>query len=384
MTTPNTVPKKVLFLITKSNWGGAQRYVFDLATHLDRSQFEPVVALGGNGILAEQLVHAGVRVITLNTLTRDISFIKELHLIHELWHVLRTERPTIFHVNSSKAGGIGTLLGRVARVPRVLFTAHGWAFNEDRPWWQRLIIKLLHWLTVLFSHKTIAVSHAIITQMNLPGARAKMKLIHPGRTIGAIFTKTEARTHITHLAPHLDSYRNDPWLGCIAELHPIKRHEVLIASFAALTTSHPRLRLIIIGDGEARPTLESLIKELQLEARVFLVGTIPEAARFLKAFDIFSLASKSESYGYVLHEAALVHVPVVATAVGGIPDIITHEDTGLLVPPDNQMALTVAIDSLLTTPALATKYATNAFEALSPRSVQAMTEATVALYTLRL
>ncbi len=384
MSTPSAAPKKVLFLITKSNWGGAQRYVYDLATHLDRGEFEPVVALGGNGVLADQLTHAGIRVISLSSLSRDISLSKEVRFAHELWHILRTERPVIFHVNSSKAGGVGTFLGRLARVPRVIFTAHGWAFNEDRPWWQRVIIKFFHWLTVLFSHKTIAVSRAIITQMNWPGAQAKMKLIHPGRTIGAMFTKSEARAHIVSITPTLTPFLTDPWLGCIAELHPIKRHAVLIASVALLVTSHPRLRLIIIGEGEARRSLETLITQHNLEEHVFLVGAIPEAARFLAAFDLFALASKSESYGYVLHEAALAHIPIVATNVGGIPDIITHEETGLLVAPDDHTALATAINQLLTTPTTALSYARQAAETLTPRSVQAMTDATTTLYTLRL
>ncbi len=188
--------KKVLFLITKSNWGGAQRYVYDLATNLDLAQFEPVVALGGRGQLADLLTHAGVRVVYLETLTRDISLKQEVAFCAELWRCLRRERPAIFHVNSSKAGGVGTMLGRIARVSRIIFTAHGWAFNEDRPWWQKYLITVLHWLTVLLSHKTIAVSHSIIAQMQWPGAQRKMKLIFPGRTIGPMYARDEARAKI--------------------------------------------------------------------------------------------------------------------------------------------------------------------------------------------
>jgi len=152
--------KKVLFLITKSNWGGAQRYVYDLATHLDQTKFEPVVALGGDGELVTLLDHAGVRVIRINSLTRDISLKKEKEFASELYKIIRIEKPDILHVNSSKAGGVGTALGRILRVPRIIFTAHGWAFNEERPWWQRMVIKFLHWVTVLLSHRTIAVSGA--------------------------------------------------------------------------------------------------------------------------------------------------------------------------------------------------------------------------------
>ena len=129
----HTNRKKVLFLITKSNWGGAQRYVYDLVTTLDKSQFDVVVALGGNGILVEMLNHAGIRTIIIQSLARNISIKNELSFARELWNILRIEKPDVFHVNSSKAGGVGTFLGRLSRVPRIIFTAHGWAFNEDRP-----------------------------------------------------------------------------------------------------------------------------------------------------------------------------------------------------------------------------------------------------------
>ena len=188
--------KKVLFLITKSNWGGAQRYVYDLATNLDREKFEPVVALGGNGILADMLENAGIRVINIESLGRNISLKKEWVFARELWQILRVERPDVFHVNSSKAGGVGTLLGRLLRAPNVIFTAHGWAFNEDRPLWQKLITKFLHWITVLLSHRTIAVSSAIVKEMNWPGALRKMKIVNPGRTIGPMYQKIEARGKI--------------------------------------------------------------------------------------------------------------------------------------------------------------------------------------------
>jgi len=188
--------KKVLFLITKSNWGGAQRYVYDLATNLDYEKFEPVVALGGDGILADMLENAGIRVITIESLGRDISVKKEWAFACELWKILRTEKPDVFHVNSSKAGGVGTLLGRLLRIHHVIFTAHGWAFNEDRPLWQRLIIKFLHWVTVILSHRTIAVSSAIVKEMNWPAAERKMKIVNPGRTIGPMYEKDASREKI--------------------------------------------------------------------------------------------------------------------------------------------------------------------------------------------
>ena len=376
--------KKVLYLITKSNWGGAQRYVYDLATALDTSRFEPVVAMGGDGILGEMLRNAGVRTIILEEMQNRLSFTQARKAAAELRTVLKAEQPEVLHVNSSTAGLIGALVGHSTRVPNIIFTAHGWAFNEDRPLWQRLVLKKLHYITVLLSDRTIAVSRAIVTQMNWPFAQRKMKVINPGRTIGATYEKTEAREKLTGFCPELTPYQNDTWLVTIAELHPIKRHLVLLDAFRQLPESDRPLRLILIGEGSERVRIETYIATHHLEHRVILTGNITEAARFLKAFDLFVLASKSESYGYVLHEAGLAGVPVITTNVGGIPDIITNHKTGLLVPPDNAPALTTAIHSLLSNPTQKAAYATALQTELSIRTVAKMTRQTESLYWIKI
>lgn len=375
-----TTKKKILFLITKSNWGGAQRYVYDLATTLDSEQFEPVVALGGNGTLVTMLENAGVRTIPLYAMKNSMHPARALAATKELYRLLKTETPDVFHVNSSLAGLIGTVAGRLALVPKIIFTSHGWAFNEDRPYTQRLIIKIAHWMTVLLSHRTIAVSHGLLREMQWPGAWAKMKVINPGRTIGAMYEKDEAREKICDFFPRLCPYRDDPWVVCLAELHPIKRHQVLFNAFVPLIKKHPTTRLVCIGEGILRTVLTEYIEKNNLSEHVFLLGNLTEAARFLKAFDTLTLTSKSESYGYVLHEAGLAGVPVVATAVGGIPDIVTDGETGLLVAPDDAPALTTALCEQLEDTTKALSMASQAKAHLAARTVETMVRATETLY----
>ncbi|MFN3692472.1 MAG: glycosyltransferase [Candidatus Paceibacteria bacterium] len=373
-------PKKILFLITKSNWGGAQRYVYDLATTLNRNEFEPVVALGGNGTLVEMLHHAGIRTITIKSLARDVHVKQELFLARELYTIFRTEKPDVLHLNSSKAGAMGALVGRLALVPRIVFTAHGWAFNEDRPFWQRFLIKGIHYASVVLSHHTIAVSSGMMREMNWPGVHKKMSVINPGRSIGVMFSRAEAREKIVDFFPVLLPYQNDPWLVCVAELHPIKRHQVLFEAVRSLTATNPNLRLICIGDGQLRDNLEAWVKDRGMSEHIFVVGSLHEAARFLKAFDIFVLASKSESYGYVLHEAGLAQLPIVATNVGGITDIVSDRKSGLLVPRDNSPALAGALSSILTDTKLASTLKNNIAAALKDRTTEAMTTKTITVY----
>lgn len=374
--------KKVLFLITKSNWGGAQRYVYDLATNLDRTKFEPVVALGGSGPLSTMLENAHIKVVYLAKMKNTTGLKQAKMMIAEIKRVIKSENPDIFHLNSSVAGLMGAIAGRLARVPTLIFTAHGWAFNEDRPYQQKLIIKALHYLTVLLCDRTIAVSNALVTQMNWPAAHRKMKVINPGRTIGVMYDKREAREKIIDFCPPLSTASADYWLLCLAELHPIKRHTVLISAFASRLKSQPNNRLILIGEGEERLNIERHIKELTLTNNVFLLGNIVEAARFLKAFDAFVLVSKSESYGYVLHEAGLAGVPIIATNVGGIPDIIKNGEDGLLIKPDSVHLLTQALTEIQTNPQRAQTRATNLRQKLNTRTVAKMTRQTESLYSL--
>ena len=170
----------------------------------------------------------------------------------------------------------------------------------------------------------------------------------------------------------------------IAELHPIKRLEVLVAAMKNVVSRFPTIRLVIIGDGQLKGSLTTLIEKQKLLEHIFLTGSITEAARFLKAGNVFVLPSKSESYGYVLHEAGLAHVPIVATNVGGIPDVVTTGTEGLLVRADDATALMKAIIDTLDNPQKANDRADALEKKLQLRTTKAMVNATTALYELPL
>jgi len=149
----------VLFVITKSNWGGAQRYVYDLATNLPKNTFEVAVALGGSGELTSMLGSAGVRTISIEHLERDIHFFNEFRVFRTLLALYNKEQPDVVHLNSTKIGGLGSFAGRIAKVQRIIFTVHGWAFNEERNSLFRLALWFFSWLTIIFCHKVITISY---------------------------------------------------------------------------------------------------------------------------------------------------------------------------------------------------------------------------------
>jgi glycosyltransferase involved in cell wall biosynthesis len=218
--------------------------------------------------------------------------------------------------------------------------------------------------------------------MNWLGAHKRMKVINPGRTIGAMYDKDEAREKIIGFCPELTTAHSDYWLICLAELHPIKRHSVLLSAFAVHLKTHSNNRLVLIGEGSSKTAIETQIKNLGITNNVFVLGAITEAARFLKAFDAFVLASKSESYGYVLHEAGLAGIPIIATNVGGIPDIITNGEDGILIQPDNVPTLTQAIKEIQENPHQAQMRADHLKQTLNIRTVVKMTRQTESLYSL--
>jgi glycosyltransferase involved in cell wall biosynthesis len=372
--------RKVLLLITKSNFGGAQRYVFDLATQLPSEQYDVVVALGGDGPLAQKLAAAGVRTITLHHMRNTTSPVVLRRIIAELKTVFREERPDIIHANSSIAGVAGMMAGRLVGIPKRLFTAHGWAFNEDRPLLQRLIFKCLHWVTVRCSTHTITVSDAVRTQMGWPGTQSKMQTIHLGRQPITFLERPAARATLCERVPTLAPFTADPWIISIGELHPVKRHTDAIAALATLLPQHPTLRYLIIGEGQERATLTEQINTLNLHDHVFLLGHLDSAARLLKAADLFLFPSRSEALGYAALEAAQAALPIVATRVGGIPEIITDGTSGSLVPPHQPDALATAIAKYRNNPTLAQTHAAAAHIESLRFSIDAMVRATATLY----
>ena len=336
------IAKRVLFIVTKGSWGGAQRYVFDVATGLAARNYEVSVAAGGGSELLSALSKEGVRTVKLVYMERDFARRGEWRAFRELFKIIRAQKPDILHLNSSKAGLLGALAGRILRVPRIVFTAHGWASEESRPWRERVLFLGLHWLTVLLSHCTIAVSEHTRRHLKwFPFASRKMITVHNGISIGAKLSRAASWEllikRISVLAAHYTSYR----IVSIAELHPNKGLDVALEGLAALG-SVPWV-LVIMGEGQLRQELERRIQELGLHGQVILAGRVPRAAQYLPAFDLFLLPSRKEGLPYVLLEAGAAELPVLATSVGGIPELIRSMKNGILIDPEVPEAVTGAV-----------------------------------------
>src|SRR5579872_3032259 len=212
-----TARKKILYIITRgSPFGGAQKYVFDLARKLPKEEFEPVVLCGEGNELQDKLSQENIRVIRLSELGRNIYFLKDLKVLWQLVTILREEKPDVIHLNSSKGGGLGALAGRIARVPNIIFTAHGWAWNERRSKSSLLLIRFFSWLTVILCHTVIVISKNEAVQAKaMPLVRQKITVIYNGIGPVDFKKKTDARAEL--IAKGVPD-KKVIWIGTIAEL----------------------------------------------------------------------------------------------------------------------------------------------------------------------
>ncbi len=371
--------KKILFAVTKGNWGGAQRYVFDLATNIPPEEYEVVVVCGDGERLTSKLAEKKIRTIRLKSLSRDIHLGKDILSFFEMIGVLIKEKPDVLHLNSSKIGGIGAVAGRLTGIKQIIFTGHGWAWNEDRNFFSKLIITALYWFTVELSHKTIAVSHKIAEQiLGVPWiTKEKIVVVHNGVSDSGTeyLERFAARTALKH------KVAEKFWIGTIAELHKNKGLDYLIQAYSYIAESNPDAALLIIGEGEERENLTDLIIKLGLQKKIHLLGFVDNAQRFLKAFDVFVLPSRTEAFPYVPLEAGLAQLPVIASRVGGIPEAITNRKNGLLVNPGEIYELKSAIKELLEDSAKAAIFGHNLRKTVEENfSIERMVQKTLSVY----
>lgn len=375
---------RVLLVITKGTWGGATKYVYDMARSLREKGHTVAVAYGPKGEITTKLDALTIPQYHVDGLTRDIGIMREFAAYKSLGAIIDEFNPDIVHVNSSKAG-LAALAAR-RRGKRVIFTVHGWAFNERRNIIAKSIFKLAYLATIFLSTKVILVSQALKDQVRHWPFQDKMSVIFNGVEEPSLLSKENAREELIKKDPTLAEHKGATWLLTVAELHDSKGIDTAIAALASLRDEKKELpHYIVLGTGDEKWRLEKFIASYDLEAYVHLLGFVEHAATYMPAGDIFLLPSRTEALGYVLIEAGYANLPVIASRVGGIPEIITHNKTGLLVPPNSGTVLAVGIETLLADRKKAKELALNLHNHVKATfSLSHMVEKTLALYTTAL
>ena len=326
---------KILYLITKSNWGGAQKYVYDLATTFNSRGHDVCVGAGGNGELIERLCEKDISTHIFPSLVRDIKIIAEIKSFFNIFLFIKNKNPDILHLNSSKASGIGVVCGRLLGVKNIIVTIHGAPFREDRLFFIRAIIYFFTWVTCLFAHKVIVVSrrdeHDIGRMFFI---RKKVITIYNGITFNGPLKDAREKTRETHIVT-------------IGDLTKNKGYKYGLQAIEILVKKGLPIKYFIEGEGEDRKKIEEFIEYKGLKGIVSLLGRTLKTSDRLHDFDIFLLPSVKEGLPYVLLEAGRASLPVVTTITGGIPEIVRHEETGLLVQPKDVEHLASEIERLI-------------------------------------
>ncbi len=351
--------KKLIFVITQPVVGGAQKYVFDLAKYFNQGgNYEVGVAIGGatDGYLFEALKKENIKTISVKNLARNISIIGDLKTFFELIKIFKKEQPDIIHLNSSKVGVLGALAAFFYKLTtnnyklKTIFTAHGWIFKEEMSSKMRFVAVFLAWLAAKFQDKIICVSQDDFNKalQNKIAPPKKLFTIYNAVSEGKILNKEKARVEINKMIgmelPH-DAFV----ITNLGRLYANKGLNYLIEAVTMVKKKLPEkeILLVIFGDGPEREALQLLITKYQLLNTVFLVGDKPDVSQYLKAFDAMVLSSVKEGFPYAVLEAGVANIPVVATDVGGIGEIIKDGETGILIEPKNIKALAESILKVL-------------------------------------
>lgn len=370
--TKNITGKKILYLITQTKWGGAQKYVLELAQHFAKNN-EVHIAYGEtndvNHKFITQAKKYNIKTIPVHKLVRQIDAKKDLPVISEIVKILNQNNYQLVHLNSSKAGFIGSLatksynLNPLNTMVRVVYTAHGFVFNEPLGAYAKMLYKFSEIASTSMQHVVIAVSKfdqasAIQNKICSPH---KIITIHNGIDPNDyhFLEKYQAREKLK-----LDPKKKH--FGTIASFYTTKGHRYLVEAIHILKTKNsPLLKeysWTLIGSGPESADIAKQIAKYNLNEYIKIIPAQDNDWQYLKAFDCFILPSVKEGLPYTLLEAGLAQIPIIASTVGGVAEIITDEQTGLLVAAANPPALNEAMLKIATAPDLAQKLAQNNYQ----------------------
>ena len=371
---------RVLHIITESEpYGGAQINTLVTLIGLDKSRYQVELACGPGGPLISRAEESGINVTVFPNLVREINPKKDVITAIQLFKFIKAKNFNIVHTHSSKAGILGRLVSYLVGVPIIVHTIHGVVFHSNQPILKRKAYTLFEKIAAAVTDKMIAVGEIVRDEFLLAhvGSPKQYAVIHSGidfrkfnRTINPRLKKRE-----------LELSEDAIVIGTVGNLVPCKGHQYLIDAFSIVKQHLPNAHLILVGDGYLRQELQKQVESLHLDSDVSFLGRRDDVPELLQIMDVFVISSLWEGVGRALTEAMYMQRPVVATAVNGVPELVEHGVTGILIPPKDTQALAKAILELIQNKKQSAKFGRQAKKKVYPEfAVELMVERIECLY----
>ena len=344
---------RILNVITRLEHGGAPIALLDTVERMDRARYEIHVATGRTEDPENEMIpyarSRGLRVMVIPSLVRDVRPWRDLVALFSLMRVIARGRYDIVHTHTSKAGFVGRVAARLCGVKGIVYSPHGTILEGYFGGATTRLFVASDRIAAGFTDRIVGLTRREVEQYLEAGIGRpdQYTFIYNGIDVdGFAARRVDRERKRTELGLPRDAY-----VGItVGRLVPVKGQRYLIEAAARIGDRIPPLMILLAGDGPLRPELEQHAASMGVEDKVRFLGTRQDIPELLSCADVFVLPSLNEGLGLVLVEAMAMGVPCVATAVGGVPEVVADDVTGILVPPRDPRALADAVVRLADDP----------------------------------
>ena len=378
---------KVLHIITLFNVGGAtENTIFTVAGLISKGYKVEIIT--GFSALAEGSMHSfsenlKIPVHTFPNLKRNISPVRDLYIIYQLYKVIKKEKYDIVHTHSAKAGVVGRIAAWFARTPIIIHHNHGKPYHRFQKRFTRELYKIIEKVSSYFCDKIISVTYTIVDEMvsDKIAPKDKFHVIRSGFDVD-YFTKYD-KSDDFHLKEKYGLKDGDIIIGKIARFSVLKGHIYLLKAFEIVSKKVPNAKLVLVGDGEYKDELIKFIVENKLNDKVIFTGLIwpNEIPSIISILDVVVHTSLLEGLPRVFVQSMLIGKPVITFDLDGAHEVIEDGKNGYLIEPQNIYMLSEKILDLVTNISKARKFGEYAKNNIKGDfSISAMVENTHKLY----
>jgi glycosyltransferase involved in cell wall biosynthesis len=344
---------RVLHIHTLPVISGSGLNTFLSMRGLNKGVYETALACAPGGKLIPLVRSQSMRVITFKNLVQPLHPVKDALVVINLTLFMKKNPYHIVHTHNSKAGFVGRLSAKLAGVPVIVHTVHGFSFHDKEPTWRQWLFRnaerlASHWCDCMIFISQPLVDWALKERI---ANHKKIVKIYSGIELDRFTPVTEEETK--RLREKWGLGERDAVVGIVSKLWDGKGHALLIEAFREIRQKKREAKLLMVGEGYLLKSLRELVDKYKLNDAVVFTGFQAEVAQIIATFDVAVLPSLFEGMGRVVVEAMAMEKPVVASRVGGIPDLVEHGVNGYLVSPGDVKELEHAVFKLLNDPSLA-------------------------------